>query len=328
MSYSDKQTEAELQKLQKEIEHIYNKAYLQIEKIIAEYMAKFEKRDEKMREELKNPEAYKKKYCVGASAYMTPEQHYKQWRLAQIGRGKRWEAVKKNIANVMVDANKKAQDVINSSLAKIYGINYNFSAYEIEKGSGIAFNIFDENTINNLLKGENHTNFRTVRVDPKRDYAWNSKRIQDALTSGILQGYSIPKITDSFMQVMQNNRAAAIRNARTAVTSAQNAGREETFKEAQAMGIEIEQEWLSAHDGRVRDSHAELDGVRIPVGGKFPNGCRYPGDPQGRPAEVYNCRCTIRAILPKYNGKARTNKTVDSYNEWLKEKKRNRHVKN
>ena len=124
------------------------------------------------------------------------------------------------------------------------------------------------------------------------------------------------------MDVMGSNRKAAIRNARTAVTSAQNAGALSRYKEAKELGIEIRKEWISAHDGRVRDSHAHLDGVRVGNDEKFPNGLRYPGEPQGRPEEVYNCRCTMRAIFLEINGAQRTNNTVESYQEWLKEKKK------
>lgn len=116
---------------------------------------------------------------------------------------------------------------------------------------------------------------------------------------------------------MQNNKSAAVRNARTAVTSAQNAGRQNTFNRAEEMGITIQKEWISTHDGRVRDSHAALDGVRVNNDRPFPNGLRYPGDPSGAPAEVYNCRCTMRSIIPKYNDAKRTEKTSASYAAWV-----------
>ena len=119
---------------------------------------------------------------------------------------------------------------------------------------------------------------------------------------------------------MQNNKSAAVRNARTAVTSAQNAGRQNTFNRAEEMGITIQKEWISTHDGRVRDSHAALDGVRVNNDRPFPNGLRYPGDPSGAPAEVYNCRCTMRSIIPKYNDAKRTENTSASYAAWVFEK--------
>ncbi len=30
---------------------------------------------------------------------------------------------------------------------------------------------------------------------------------------------------------------------------------------------------------------------------RFSNGCMYPGDPDGKPSEVYNCRCTMIAVM-------------------------------
>ena len=59
------------------------------------------------------------------------------------------------------------------------------------------------------------------------------------------------------------------------------------------MGIELLKVWLATPDSRVRDSHARLDGEERKTDDEFSNGCRYPGDPNGEPEEVWNCRCTL-----------------------------------
>ena len=63
------------------------------------------------------------------------------------------------------------------------------------------------------------------------------------------------------------------------------------------MGISLKQEWVAALDNRTRHSHRQLDGEKAEVGGTFSNGCRFPGDPQGRYAEICNCRCTLVAAV-------------------------------
>ncbi len=153
-----------------------------------------------------------------------------------------------------------------------------------------------------------------LTVNKVRDYAWNRKKIQQALTSGIVQGKSIPKIAKDFYQVMGSNKKSAI-------ISAQNGGRQRGFEQAHDNGIKFKKEWLSAHDGRVRDSHAHLDGIQVEYNEKFPNGLMYPADPQGAPAEVYNCRCTLIADVLGMRGK-RTSNSVSSYKEWLKSKEK------
>jgi hypothetical protein len=58
-------------------------------------------------------------------------------------------------------------------------------------------------------------------------------------------------------------------------------------------------QWVTSHDERVRDSHREVDGETVDVGGAWTVGgwpMRYPGDPEGPPEEVVGCRCGIRIV--------------------------------
>lgn len=317
MSYSDELTEKELKKLEKTIAREYAKAYRELHEQAEEYFRQFEKRDTEMREALENGS-----YPVPVG--MTAASYYKQWRQNQMARGERWEKLRDNMANRIVNANKQAAAYVNDKTPSIYSLNYNHEAYQIETVTGARFDIYDEQTVKQLMLGENHIEFRTLNPNPVRDYAWNSQKINSELISGILQGKSIPQLTDGFMSVMQNNRKAAVRNARTAVTSAQNGGRMESYRRASEMGIEIQKEWMATKDTRTRDSHAALDGVIVKYDEDFPNGLSYPGDPKGAPAEVYNCRCTMVARLPGYSNystdNTRTGNTKKSYERWLNEK--------
>ncbi len=56
---------------------------------------------------------------------------------------------------------------------------------------------------------------------------------------------------------------------------------------------------MATLDGRTRDSHRDLDGERVPYDEPFSNGLMFPADPQGAGREVWNCRCTMRAIFPE-----------------------------
>ena len=64
---------------------------------------------------------------------------------------------------------------------------------------------------------------------------------------------------------------------------------------AQGLGVDLIDEWNAYLDNRTRHSHRQMHGKRKPhdTSAPFPNGCRWPGDPHGPAAEVYNCRCTL-----------------------------------
>ncbi len=90
---------------------------------------------------------------------------------------------------------------------------------------------------------------------------------------------------------VERHRSVAI--ARTETGQAFSTGRYEGMKDA---GI-TKHEWITAHDGDVRESHRAQDGDVVLIGEPFKNGCRLPGDLQAPAEETINCRCATKAIV-------------------------------
>lgn len=281
-------TEKELKALEKRIYDSYKEAYDGLTDIIKEYFAKFADRDASEKARL--------------DAGDITEEQYKQWRLAQIGRGKRFEALRDKVAERMTNANAAAVAYVNDATPGIYSLNRNFAAYTIEQVTGdVGFDLWDEQTAKRLIVEQPEL---MPYYPPKRalkrgiDLAWGKKQITASVTSSILQGKSIKHMADDLQsRIVTMNRDSAIRTARTAVTGAQNAGRMDSYFAAEKMGIECRKEWMATLDGRTRHSHAMLDGEVVDNDKKFSNGCRFPGDPNGAPAEIYNCRCTLVSVI-------------------------------
>lgn len=282
------QTDKELAKLEKRIAKIYKEAADDLQKTIDDYFAKFVKRDAKQKARLEAGEI--------------TEQEYKQWRLAQMGRGDRFKALQSRVAERYTEANETAVRYVNDATPGIYSLNRNYSAYTIEKVAGnVGFDLWDEQTVRRLIVDNPEVMpYYPPEKALKRgiDLAYGKKQISASVTSSILQGKSIPRIAkDLQTRIPDMNKASAIRTARTAVTGAQNAGRMDSYVAAEKMGIKVRKEWLATLDGRTRHSHAMLDGKVVDKDKKFENGCMFPGDPNGPPWEVYNCRCTLIAAV-------------------------------
>lgn len=92
----------------------------------------------------------------------------------------------------------------------------------------------------------------------------------------------------------------ANRIGRTETNNAMNLGTLQAAKEEQAItGETLHKAWVATMDSRTRDSHFALDGMRLPLDGKFPVGgweAEHPGD-QNLPAhECINCRCSLMIL--------------------------------
>ena len=286
-------TEKELAKLERRIASVYVEAAKELQETVDNYFRQFEKRDAEMKELIGTIQNGKE----------WTEQDYKQWRLNQIGRGERFEALRDQIAARMTKANQTAVSYVNDATPGIYSLNRNYAAYTIEQVAGdVGFTLWDESTVKRLIVEQpDLMPYYPAKLAVARgiDLEYGKKMITKNVTSSILQGKSIKGIADRLQTDIPNmNRASAIRTARTAVTGAQNAGRQDSYVAAEKMGIELKREWVCTLDARTRDEHATADGQVVGVDEPFTVGgekLMYPGDRSGSPWNVYNCRCTMIA---------------------------------
>ena len=291
LDYGRRYTDERLADLERDIARLYGRAAEEMREKLAAHLERFAQKDEVMRTRLDGGEI--------------TETDYHHWRLGQMARGERYEAVCEELTRRMTDANRIAMAYVNGMTPEIYALNRNFGAYTIEAQDGdmrigTSFTLMNEEAVRRLIaeQPELLPHYPEEKlVDVSRDQRWNRQHITGEITTGILLGESIPDIAKRMEHVVGMNRSAAVRNARTAVTGAQNAGALASYEAAEAMGIRLKKRWLSTLDGRTRHSHAALDGEIRAMDKVFSNGCRYPGDPEGKPEEVYNCRCTLLSVL-------------------------------
>ena len=278
--------ERKIAEFQADVWETYQQAQANAQEALSRFLRRFEKEDERQREKVKAGEL--------------SEAEYKAWRKGKILRSRQLSSTLGQVSQAMTEANQVAMAALAGKLPEVYAENANYSAFWMCKETGLAvsFDLVDPDTVQHMLTA-GEALFVAPGVNVAKDKLWNRKLMASQLTQGVLLGESIPKMARRVQRVTGSNYAAAVRTARTVVTGAENAGRVHSYKRAKDMGIKLQKEWLATLDGRTRHSHRQLDGQKIPNedGAKFDNGCRYPGDPQGRYDEICNCRCTLVAAI-------------------------------
>lgn len=299
-------TEKMLRTIEKRLDRIYGQALKESQEKLAHYLEVHERKSQEMLGKLNRGEITKSEY--------------EKWAKSEMLTGKKYESLVETLAADYANTDKIAMSIVNGYTPEAYAINRNFAAFQLEQAGvpmGATFTLYDRHTVENLVRGKKVL-LPKPRVDIPKDQRWNSQHIRSAITQGVLQGESIPKIAKRLENVVGMDHAAAIRNARTAITGAQNKGRIASYRDARKMGIKVMNEWLATHDGRTRESHLQVEGERVEEGEEFSNGCEYPGDPDGPPEEVYNCRCTLIPYLPDYDDEEVDLKGLseEDFDEW------------
>ena len=298
-------TDKKLEEMERRLSAIYSEAQKDIQKKSDEYFDKFKKADEEKRKLVKQGK-------------LTDEE-YKTWRQNKIMYGKRFTAMKEDVAKQLLNVNQTATAYINGELPEVYTLNYNALAETVDGVGGYSFTLTDRDTVKHLATTDKILlPFR--ELDPAKDIPWNMKKINGQVLQGIMQGESIPKISKRIMNVQEMNKDAAIRSARTIVTGAENKGRLDSFKRAEADGIILQKEWLSSDQpGRTRDWHLphSFESLVVDIDKPFVNGMgkiMFPGDPAAHPANVYNCRCSMASVVKGFK-KAQVEKAMEEQNK-------------
>ena len=295
-SIGDKATASAEKRVQDRLVKIYSKARKDMMEQMKEFNARFAQKDQEKRAKVK-------------AGQMTQED-YDKWKRMQVLQSDVWRQKVEQATKTLEDANRQALRVINGEKMDVFAENANYEAYRISKDTGIGygFSVYDKDTVGKLIREQPELMPRKV-VNGKKDRAWNRTKISNAVTQSIIQGDSLPEMTERIArETAHENDAAMARYAATAMTSAQNAGRMETMERAKGMGIKVRKKWIATLDARTRDSHAELDGQVVDIDEPFITHNRdgslaeimFPGDPQADGEQVWNCRCTLGYVYEEY----------------------------
>lgn len=279
-----------LDEMERRLAEIYRRADAEIEATANAYFDRFIEADEKQRK-------------LVQQGKMT-EEAYTAWRKSKLMYGKRYSALKEQIAQQLLKLNETAAAYINGQTPELYAINYNALADDVDGIGGYSFTLTDADTIRNLAVTDKSL-LPLREIDPKKDIPWNMKKVNAEVLQGIIQGESIPKIAKRMHHVQAMNAESAIRSARTIVTNAECKGRQDSYKRAQEDGIILKKYWIATTDKRARDWHKEagydyseanaidIDDFFIVDGEKM----LHPGDNLhgAHGHNLYNCRCSMAA---------------------------------
>ena len=311
-------TDAALEDIEKQLKSVYGAAYKDMLQKQKDFNAAYAKKEAK--------------YQAQLSAGQITQDQFDAWKKGQVFQGEQWQAKKKQILDTLHSSNKIAAKIVNGQAVDVFAFNANYQSFNLEHGAGInfGFGLYDSASVTNLIKNDPKL-LPEWKIDQPKDYAWNQKKLNRQINLGIIEGESLDKIANRLCDSLSTQNFNHMRTfARTAMTGAQNAGREISLQEAQDKGINVKKEWMCTLDGHTRTNHRLLDGQRRPLDKPFETGgmkIRYPGDPTAHPSMVYNCRCTMVGDLEDYpatydrydniDGKPIKNMT---YDEWVKAK--------
>ncbi len=314
-------TDEILNDLENSIAEEYAQASREMQQKFRDYMEQF-------------AEAEKKQKALLDAGKITQED-YNNWRFRHEMVGKRWEAMKDVLATDMENASKIALKIAGEKMPDVYALNANYAAYQIEHDGKInaGFTLYSRDTAEYLLKEPRQlmpgpSSKKAAQIAADKAMQWNKSKIQSAVLQGILQGESAYKVAERLRGVAEMNYNASVRYARTMTTSAQNAGRYESFRRAKKVGVDLTIEWQATLDNRTRHSHRMMHGQRREVDEPFEiDGVSIlypaysgPGSSDIPQQYLWNCRCSLLGYVKGYEEDTvkYSKKMGDmSFEEWL-----------
>lgn len=286
-----KKQDKELISLEQRISALYEEAKSDVSDEFARFYAHYQ-------------DEYERRLAMVESGEMS-EDAFAIWSRNQIIQTNRYQATLDMLTDILVNADVAAMALVNNQLPYTLAESYNFTAslgFEAADRAGISigtFQIYNANSVQAIIR--DNPDLLPV-VDVPEDERWNRNHINNEITQGIIQGDSMDQMARRLQNVAQMDDNAAIRNARTSMTAAENLGRSESASRLREAGVPVKEQWLATKDSKTRDTHLLLDGTFKDENGFYGADIlnvplRFPADPRGEPQEIYNCRCRDNVVL-------------------------------
>lgn len=322
-----KRTDKELEALEKRLNEVYTQSAKEMQKKLDDYFRRFQYKDEQWRQWLHDGEV--------------TEEEYKKWRTGQMAVGKRWEKMRDRLVSDQMHTNQIAREIVDREMPGIFELNANYAIYQVEHDAQIdtSMTLYNREAVDMILRDDPDLLLPPGKkvskaIQEGKAQRWEKQKIQSTLLQGILQGESIPKLAARLAsEVNDSDHKAAVRNARTMATNAQNAGRYDAYDRLKNKGIDLTLEWAATLDNRTRHSHRMMHGQRRDVGEPFEvDGVKimYPAQTgtfksvSDVPQEmIWNCRCTLLAFVKGYEHDTITHSDKMgkmTFEEWLEAK--------
>jgi SPP1 gp7 family putative phage head morphogenesis protein len=330
-----KMTDGLLEELEKKINKTYSQASKEVEEKLTDYLEKYETKNTIRLEYLDKQLDKYKAGEISWNEYKLAQNEYTQWRIGQVAIGERWEELRDSLSQDLANTSNICRSMTEGYMCEAYALNHNYGTYLVESASKVdtSYTLYNRSAVERLVRKEPQilpmmSDKTKQRILTQKLEVWNGQKLTSALTQGILQGESIPKIAERFRGVAEMDYKQSIRTARTSMTSAQNGGRLDSFNRASDMGLKMKKQWVATIDDRTRHEHRMLDGQKVELDEPFEvDGYElmYPADPSGEPEMVYNCRCAMISIFDGYD-KSITDYDIDdrlrdmTYEEWKESK--------
>lgn len=289
--YMSRQMDDRLEQIEERLSALYKASTKEMQAKLEEFTNSYEKNSELMRAKVEAGE-------------MT-EEEYALWTQRHIIQTDRYKATIDSLATMAVNADKAAMALVNGELPYVIAQSYNFTTslgWKAADEAGLSvgtFQVYNADSVQKLIR--DNPDILPV-VDVPEDERWNRNRINQEITKSIINGDSSQQVADRLRRVTNMDENSAVRNARTAMTSAENMGRAEAADYLKSKGVPMDEVWSATYDDRTRETHLMLDGTKRDENGVFGadillHPLRFPADPLGDPEEIYNCRCRLNLVL-------------------------------
>jgi len=286
-----------LAQLENRLTRLYSDSANELTRQLNEYMEQYEAQYNEMRASLARGEI--------------TQQEYERWARNRFLRTRQMQQQIESLTNDMVRADELAVQMVNGELPDVYVSSFNYSGFRGEVLADAAgydyanFTLYNADAMRIIMAEDpDLIPWEEPSVDIPRDMRWNRQHIQNAVAQGILQGDGIREISNRLLPIVNMDRNAATRTARTAFTAVQNEARRDATRRLRDAGIPMVEPWMSVLRSNTRDTHLMLHGTYPNQDGLYGEGIifsgnllRFPGDPHGDPEQIYNCQCRVQSFI-------------------------------